>query len=205
MKIAICDLTHLFIDEVKPVAEALDIADVYEKLNGNISQKSIEYYFNKYLIGRKCDWLAEQIKKAEPYNGSTETIEILKSNDYKVISVTDDPLMHPVENKKTIMNKLGIDDIISTSEITITDGVYNSLSGFKTKPEIIAGIIGCYKPLKTIGIVQGKNDISMAEYLKKTGAKVIGVNSNSEKLNNICDYHIDNISEFPCFLKQIDL
>jgi|GEM_PF-5999972 len=170
---------------------------------GEMNFKQIE----KYLIllnGKQESWVAEQIKKEEPFAGSMETINYLKEKDFAIYIVTDDALMSLPECNHIVRKKLGADRIIPTAEIEIIGGkISGMLRNKRTKPKILEELIVQYNPSSVLCMVQGLNDYEMAVAARKNGATVISVNSHSEKLKKTSDYHIPSISEAPGLLESI--
>lgn len=194
-------------DEVFPVAKAVGVEKEYKEMveAGKTDYEDIKKYL-KLLYGKPESWIAKQINKAEPYEGSKETITYLKKAGYNTFIVTDDPLASLPECNKTIAGKLGGEiKIIPTAEIEYSGGkICGGLKDIKTKPRIMQELLGkCGKSPEIICMVQGHNDIEMAKYARKITGTVISVNSHSQELENASNHHIDSIGEAPSLLEKI--
>ncbi len=168
---------------------------------GNIDFRKIRKYL-KLLNGKPEKWIAEQINKAEPFDGSKETLSYLKEMEYERIIVTDNVLTSLAECNNIIKKKLGADRVIPTAKMKLEDENW-ILENPRTKPEILEGLIEEYKPSLWLCMVQGSNDIGMAEYAKKHGGTVISVNSHSPELEVMSHHHIDSVAEAPGLLERI--
>lgn len=204
MKLAVCDLTGLFMSEIEEIAKALKIRRKYRKIakTGEMSFPMIKEHL-KLLSDKSVDWIYSKINKTKPFPGAIESINLLRENNFKIFLITDDPLMSIKENKKAIIEKLKVDNIFVTSKIKVKNNFCVDLKKYKSKSEILKKLIQKHKPKSLLGIVQGLNDIELAREIKKKKGFVFAVNSHSPELERISDVHIENIKEVPEVFKKI--
>jgi phosphoglycolate phosphatase-like HAD superfamily hydrolase len=199
MKIAFCDLTHLFIDELQPIAEMFGIEKEYEEIaKGKTSFEMVEAYL-KLIRGISPKELAREMEKAEPYEGAVEFINGIKEKGYFPIVVTDDPFLCFEEPAEVIRSKLGISTIYPTFYL---DKNYK-IKKYTPKNVICKRLCRIVKPQKVLGVVQGENDYVMAKFIKSYGGKVVGVNSDSEAIRSISDYWVPETKYLPQILPKI--
>jgi hypothetical protein len=201
-KCFISDHTHVWTDELKPVAEYLKVLELYEKTKYNVTYQTIRDN-GKLLEGNYIESVATAMRrKIILYRGAKETIDILKENGFKVIAVTDNALLSLKENQEVIREKgLDFDSFYTTFipgfNIHSSEGLsikkYNGKMKFNEhKPDIIRKIIKEEKPELLIGMMQGKNDELAAQTIKEHNGYVISVSENSP-LKEFADYHIDSL------------
>ncbi len=200
MKLAFCDLTHLFIDELEPLAKKLGKENEYKEVSSkNLGVKDITQYLH-LLHGMKVEEIAKEIEKAKPYEGAVEFISGIKRRNYKPIIVTDNPLLHFREVRNIIEKKLNVNDIYSTFVLTKN----YDIEQYFPKEIICEKLYNRYKPRILLGVVQGENDYNMAKFVKERQGKVIGVNSDSEKIREISDYWVEETRYLPKILSAIE-
>ncbi len=202
-KLAVCDLTGLFMDEVEHIAKELGLKRKYRKaVNVGIKFRDIKNYIG-LLSFRPLKWISSLLKKSRPFAGAVETVEALRRSGYEVFIITDDPLLSIEQNKRIIKEKLGVQQIFPTTQLHTDGNFISGISSMKTKPRIFQSLLKVFRPTKLIGIVQGENDIALAKAIKKKNGFVLGV-SNSQKLGKICDCCINNVSDAPHALEALN-
>lgn len=203
-KMAVTDVTHLFIDENKTLAREFNLEDKYKMLSkSGIKDHHIKKQFKK-LAGYQVDFVAKKIHQEQPYKGSKETIDILHQAGYSVFGITDNPLLSVPEIKTTIKEKLPFDEIYPTSIAEVNDGKFNgTIRKYKSKPDILSELVRKYKPANLFGMVQGKNDLDIGYSIKKYDGYLFTVNSNCPELKSISDFHIEHIEYAPKILPKL--
>lgn len=193
-------------DEGRQFAKAFDIEEQYNEMSatGNISYEQKIKWLS--MLSRKPhEWVLEKLEEAEVYEGSLEAIKILKRKGCENVIITDDFLMSVHEYNEIIKRKLdGVDKIIPTAEIAFDGGKMSGLKNIKSKPLIMQELLKQYgNTPEILCMIQGINDIGMAEYAKKHGGTVISVNSHSQELESVSHHHIETIAEAPELLEKI--
>lgn len=144
--------------------------------------------------------IAEVVDKAEPYEGAVEFLEAVKTRNYDIYVITDNPLAGFTEVKEILKQKFPVEDIYTTSKFNQET---LELSGYTPKQEIFTILYYNYRPEILLGIVQGKNDIALAYEIKKYKGMLIVANSNSRDLKKIADYSVKNTSYLPELVDKI--
>ncbi len=202
--LCVTDLSGLFMNEAKPIAENIGAKYEYKKLMNarnmdlRILGEAVEKIFSKYSPQK----IAKIIEDVDPYPGAIEFLEGIKSEGYEIYVITDNPLVELLEVKEVLKRKLPVDEIHTTSQIneeTLT------IEGYIPKPDVFEIIYYNLtpKPEKVLGVVQGKNDIPLAHKIKEYNGTLIVANSNSKELKKLADYHVPNTSYLPEILHKI--
>jgi len=188
--LVVTDIDQLHMDITEGIAEDIGMGEAYRAFVKNISYERIRKQM-ELLRGYSVERGATKI--GEPYSGSKELIETFRKHGLEVFGLTDNPLATVPENQKVIQEKLGIQHIYSTSTAEVREGIYTGeLSRYHPKEELIEHLVSVFHPKKIIGIFQGENDHGAAEKVKEKGGKVFIVNSNSQILNKLADFHSEN-------------
>ncbi len=204
-KLAVCDLTGLFMDEAEQIAKALRLGKKYRKAvrSGKINFRDIKNYIG-LLSFRPLKWISSLLKKSRPFAGAVETVELLRRSGYEVFVITDDPLLSIEQNKRIIKEKLGVQQIFPTAHLHTDGNFISGISNMRPKQKILQALLKKFRPRSLIGIVQGENDIALAKAIRREKGFVLGVSdSHSHKLESICNAHIKKVSEAPHVLKNL--
>lgn len=204
-KLAVCDLTGLFMDEVENIAKALKLGRKYKKIakSGKLNSDDIKKYIG-LISSKPLVWISILLKKSKPFAGAVETVELLRRSGYDVFIITDDPLLSIEQNKKIIKEKLGVQQIIPTAQLQTDGNHISGISEMQPKPKILQTLLRKFRPRSLIGIVQGENDIPLARAIKNKKGFVLAVNSHSQKLEKLCDRHIEKIRQAPHVLQTLN-
>jgi len=203
-KLCISDLSGLLMNEAKQIAEKFGMKYEYKKLINakEIDMEILSKCVEKIFSEASPKEIANIIKNTKPYNGVVEFLHGIKSKGYKTYVITDNPLASLGEVKKVLKEKFPLEEIYSTSKIN--EETFE-IESYSPKPEIFRSIYFNYKtpPEKILGVLQGKNDISLAYEIKKYGGILIITNSNSKELKEIADYNFKNTSYLPKILDKL--
>ena len=189
--LVVSDIDHLHMGITEGIAEDIGMGEAYRAFVGNdITYDRIRKPM-KLLKGYNVARGATKIR--EPYSGSRELIETFQKHGLEVFGLTDNPLATIPENKRVIQEKLGIQHIYSTSTAEVREGCYTGeLSAYHPKEELIEHLVSVFHPKVIIGLFQGENDSPAAKKIKEIGGKVFIVNSNSQTLNELADFHSES-------------
>jgi len=192
--LVITDIDGLHIDLTRGIAIDMGKEREYEAFVQNgITYEGIKEQM-KGLKGYNVERGATKI--GEPFYGSKKLIETFRKYGFEVFGLTDNPLAAVSENEKVIKKKLGIDHIYTTSNAKVINGHYTGeLSDHHPKEEIIEYFEKVFHPKILIGVFQGENDGLAAKKVKEKGGKVFIVNSDSQNLKELADFHSENIEK----------
>lgn len=205
--LVLSDLDHLFWNPFYKIAKDLGMEKEYNAFVKGSSMNYESIASKMPLIkGYDTEGVSDLLRKTKLFSGSRESIQTFKDFGLKVGVVTDNPFAEVWKNNQIIRDKLNVSFVRSTCDAKIRDGKYTGEllpSKNRTKPKIVDYFIATYKPKRLFGMVQGENDIPFAESLKAHRGYVFVFNSNSAKLSEMADIHIESIKEAPKIIEEV--
>lgn len=209
--LVLSDSDGLYWEPLLPIARDLGKEIEYRNFvkNSNLCYEDISkqiVLLKNYPIKRAEDKIGE----AQLFCGARESIDAFKKYGLEVVVITDNPLAEVWRNTDAFRRKLGVFHINSTSRAETRDGKYTGRIEIpskdlpsRTKPKIVDYYVEKYNPRKLVGIAQGENDIPLVKAVKTHGGYVFVVNSNSSKMSEMADTHIEHIGDAPEIIEKV--